>query len=253
MSRMKIYLYGVIPPVEAEDWEHSLEADIGGEKAEIELFTHQDLGFLYSKVDLGSKLRATRKNVQAHSETLGKLLELTETLAPVSFGAILNDLDAVKKIISENKESLTESLEKIDHKVEYGVKAYWNPDEVAQEIGKADKEVQKLKKKVKKGSVGDQYQATVEVGELIDDKMEAKKEDLREDMLEYLTPVSDDWTANDLFDERMAANLAFLMDRSNQEDFDRAMESLGKSQPGYLTLKYNGPWPPFNFVNLKLG
>lgn len=249
---MKIYLYGAVPGEVAENWDHDIEADIGGESAKIELFSCQGIGFLYSEVELGSKLRATRKNVQAHSETLGDLLDLTETLAPVSFGAIVDDLDAVESIAKEHEEKLQKTLVSIANKVEYGVKAYWDPDEVAREIGKTDKEVQKLKKKVQKGKVGDQYQATVEVGELIDDKIETRKEELRDTMLEYLSPVSDDWTGNDLFDERMAANLAFLLDRSSQDDFDSAMESLGKSQPGYLTFKYNGPWPPFNFVDMEL-
>jgi len=250
---MKIYLFGLIPSDEADSWDYELEAEIGGEISRIDLLEHQDLGFLYSRVDLEDKLRATRKNVQAHSETLGEVLKLTNTLIPVSFGAIVDDLDAARKIISENREQLIETLNKIENKVEYGVKAYWNPDEVAQEIGETDKEVQRLKKKVKKGEVNDQYQATVEVGELIDDRIAARKEELKDSILKHLTPVSEEWTENDLFDERMSANMAFLLDRSNQDDFDRAMEDLGKTQPGYLTFKYNGPWPPFNFVDLELG
>jgi len=249
---MKIYLYGAIPGEETENWDHELNAEIGGESAEIELFSHRGIGFLYSEADIGNKLRATRKNVQGHSETLGEILELTETLAPVSFGAIVDDLDAVKTLVEEHEEKLKDTLTDISHKVEYGVKAYWDPDEVARKIGETDKEVQKLKKRVKKGEVGDQYQATVEVGELIDDKIETKKKELRQDMLDHLAPVSVEWTENDLFDERMAANLAFLLDRSSQDDFDSAMQALGKTQAGYLTFKYNGPWPPFNFVDMEL-
>lgn len=249
---MKIYLFGLIPPDEVDSWNYELEAEIGGEMSRIDLLDQQGLGFLYSEVDLEDKLRATRKNVKAHSETLGEILELTTTLVPVSFGAIVDDLDAAKKIISKNRETLKKTLRNIENKVEYGVKAYWNPDEVAQEIGETDKEVQRLKKKVKKGKVNGQYQATVEVGELINDKIELKKKELKDAILEYLTAVSEEWAENDLFDERMAANMAFLLDRSNQDDFDRAMEALGKTQPGYLTFKYNGPWPPFNFVDLEL-
>jgi len=250
---MKIYLYGAVPEEVTESEAPKMEAKIGDQKARIELFNHDGIGFLYSKADLGSKLRATRRNVQNHSETLGDLLEKTETLAPVSFGAILDDLDSVKKIIEENREDLQTTLDRIANKVEYGVKAYWDPDEVAQKVGENDKEVQKLKKKVQSGKVGNQYEATVEVGELIDEKIEDKKEELRESILKHLTPVSQEWVENDLFDERMAANLAFLLKRNSQEDFDSAMQELGKDHPGYLTFKYNGPWPPFNFVEMELG
>lgn len=249
---MKTYLYGVVPSETAEDWDHETEAKIGNHSAPIEAITHQGIGFLYSQVDIGSKLRATRKNVKTHSETLGDLLEETETLAPVSFGAILDDMEAVKSLISENRASLLDTLEKISGKVEYGVKAYWDPDEVAEVIGNNDQEVQKLKERVQSGKVQDQYQATVEVGELIDEKIEERKDQLKESMLEHLTPVSEEWVENDLFDERMAANFAFLLERSSQEEFDEAMQALGKAQDSYLTFKYNGPWPPFNFVDMEL-
>ncbi len=250
---MKIYLYGVVPGGVSEGWNPGMEAKVGDQEAPIELFTQDGIGFLYSEVDLGSKLRATRKNVQRHSETLGDLLEKVETLAPVSFGAILDDLDSVKKLINENREDLENTLEKISGKVEYGVKAYWDPEEVARKVGENDKEIQKLKKKVQSGKAGNQYEATVEVGELIDEKIKEKKEELRDSILEHLTPVSQEWVENDLFDERMATNLAFLLDRKSQDNFDSAMQDLGKDHPGYLTFKYNGPWPPFNFVEMELG
>ncbi len=250
---MKIYLYGAVPRGVSEGWNPEMEAKVGDQKVPIELFTHHGIGFLYSKVDLGSKLRATRKNVQRHSETLGELLEKVETLAPVSFGAILEDMDSVKKLIDENRKDLQDTLEKISGKVEYGVKAYWDPEEVARKVGENDREVQKLKKKVQSGKAGNQYEATVEVGELIDEKIKEEKEELRDSILEHLTPVSQEWVENDLFDERMAANLAFLLDRKSQENFDSAMQDLGKDHPGYLTFKYNGPWPPFNFVEMELG
>lgn len=250
---MKLYLYGAVPGEISEEWNPEMEAKVGDQKAPIELFTHEGIAFLYSEVDLGSKLRATRKNVKRHSETLGDLLEKVETLAPVSFGAILDDLDSVRKLINENREDLQNTLEKISEKVEYGVKAYWDPDEVARKVGENDKEVQKLKKKVQSGKAGNQYEATVEVGELIDEKIDERREELKDSILEHLTPVSREWVENDLFDERMAANLAFLLDRSSQEEFDSAMQELGKAHSSYLTFKYNGPWPPFNFVEMELG
>ncbi|MFP4647084.1 MAG: GvpL/GvpF family gas vesicle protein [Candidatus Acetothermia bacterium] len=249
---MDIYLYGVIPAEEAENRNFDLQTETGGIETEIESVTYRGIGFLYSEVDLGVKLRATRKNVQAHSETLADLLERTKTLAPVSFGAILEDQEALQSLARSHKKELKKTLDDIANKVEYGVKAYWDPEEVARTIGKDDREVISLKKKIQRGKVEDRYQATVEVGELIDEKLEEKKEKLKISILDHLFPVSEEWIANDLFDERMAANLAFLLERSAQEAFDEAMKALGKSQPEFLTFKYNGPWPPFNFVNLEL-
>ncbi len=247
---MSCYLFGAVwAPVDG--WEGE-EIEILGQKGEVRLVREGDLGFLFSELGIDGKLKATRKAAKQHSQILTDLLTVQETLAPVPFGTVIESEQEIREMLDRNRDQIENVLDNIDNQVEYGIKVYWDPDEVARRLAEESDEIQELKSKIKRGGVGNTFEATLEVGELIEEKMGDKKEDLKQDVLKSLKDVINDWVVNEPFDERMAANLAFLLDKEDQDELDRTIEDLGKSEPDYLTINYSGPWPPFNFVNLEL-
>ena len=46
-------------------------------------------------------------------------------------------------------------------------------------------------------------------------------------------------------------NAAFLVQRDQEQAFDRRIKEIA-STFDKLTFKYTGPWPPYNFVNIRL-
>ena len=46
-------------------------------------------------------------------------------------------------------------------------------------------------------------------------------------------------------------NAAFLVSRDQEAEFDTKVKAIGTSFP-QLTFKYTGPWPPYNFINIRL-
>jgi hypothetical protein len=42
------------------------------------------------------------------------------------------------------------------------------------------------------------------------------------------------------------------VDRQQERDFDERVKEISRKYEGLLTFKYTGPWPPYNFVNIKL-
>ena len=51
---------------------------------------------------------------------------------------------------------------------------------------------------------------------------------------------------------RMILNAAFLVDRRAEKQFDERVKAISRQYEDLLTFKYTGPWPPYNFVNIKL-
>jgi len=49
----------------------------------------------------------------------------------------------------------------------------------------------------------------------------------------------------------MIMNAAFLISRDQESAFDSRVKSIA-AQFDKLTFKYTGPWPPYNFVNIRL-
>ena len=51
--------------------------------------------------------------------------------------------------------------------------------------------------------------------------------------------------------DRMIMNAAFLVARDLELAFDSRVKDIGQRYDK-LTFKYTGPWPPYNFVNIRL-
>jgi hypothetical protein len=49
----------------------------------------------------------------------------------------------------------------------------------------------------------------------------------------------------------MIMNAAFLVSRDLENAFDAGVKSIASAHDK-LTFKYTGPWPPYNFVNIRL-
>ena len=50
----------------------------------------------------------------------------------------------------------------------------------------------------------------------------------------------------------MILNAAFLVDRAQEQSFDERVKETSRKYEDVLSFKYSGPWPPYNFVNIKL-
>ena len=51
--------------------------------------------------------------------------------------------------------------------------------------------------------------------------------------------------------DKMIMNAAFLVSRDQEPAFDARVKEIG-AKYDKLTFKYTGPWPPYNFVNIRL-
>src|SRR5207248_2167656 len=52
--------------------------------------------------------------------------------------------------------------------------------------------------------------------------------------------------------DKMIMNAAFLVARERSTLFDEKVREIGMQYEGKLTFKYTGPWPPYNFVTIRL-
>ena len=91
----------------------------------------------------------------------------------------------------------------------------------------------------------------MQYGRLIDAALQATSERYVGEIFDRLRDVSVAARANKPIGDRMILNAAFLVTRATEDDFDRRVKELGAAHDR-LTFKYTGPWPPYNFVNIRL-
>src|SRR5207249_4022105 len=73
----------------------------------------------------------------------------------------------------------------------------------------------------------------------------------RDDIFEALRDVAVASRANKPIGDKMIMNAAFLVSRDKEQAFDQRVKEIG-ARFDKLTFKYTGPWPPYNFVNIRL-
>jgi hypothetical protein len=134
--------------------------------------------------------------------------------------------------------------------VEFGLKVLWEPGEIIAQIETQDENLRRLSQEIndRRGST---YFARMQYGRLIDAALQSRTERYVSEIFGALRNVSVASRSNKPIGDRMIMNAAFLVSREMEQAFDTRVKEIGQ-QYDKLTFKYTGPWPPYNFVNIRL-
>src|SRR5437899_2267021 len=98
---------------------------------------------------------------------------------------------------------------------------------------------------------GSTYFARMQYGRLVDVALQSMSEKYLAEIFEALRDVAVASRANKPIGDKMIMNAAFLVSRDKEQAFDERVKQIG-AKHDKLTFKYTGPWPPYNFVNIRL-
>ncbi len=221
---------------------------IGAEPSEVYSVHYKNLAAIVSDAPL-EVLDSTRENVLAH-ERVNETVMREHTVIPMSFGTIFKTREDIVELLRSAAEAFGDVLNKMQNKLEFGLKVLWDRDQAIREVENEDEDISRLKKEIS-GQKGPTYFARMQYGRLIDSALQARSERYVADILEQLREVSVASRINKPIGDKMIMNAAFLISRDQEQAFDAKVKSIaGKFDK--LTFKYTGPWPPYNFVNIRL-
>jgi hypothetical protein len=172
------------------------------------------------------------------------------TVIPMSFGTIFKTRDDIGELLRSAAGAFGDVLNKMQNKLEFGLKVLWDRDQAIREVEAEDEDISRLKKEIS-GQKGPTYFARMQYGRLIDSSLQARSERYVAEILEQLREVSVASRINRPIGDKMIMNTAFLISRDQETAFDAKVKSIA-SRFDKLTFKYTGPWPPYNFVNIRL-
>ncbi len=193
----------------------------------------------------------TRENVLAH-EFVNETVMREFTLIPMSFGTVFRSERDVLQLLKSTYQAFTDVLDKMQDKIEFGLKILWDRDKVVASIERENDEIRRLKEEITRNAASSTYFARMQLGRLVEAAMEEASNRYVTDIHEQLKDVSVASRSNKVIGDRMILNAAFLVDRKDEKPFDEKVKAISLQYEDLLTFKYTGPWPPYNFVNIKL-
>jgi hypothetical protein len=223
---------------------------IGGRGDEIYTIHHGSLAAIVSDTPV-VVYDPTRENALTH-EHVNELVMKEFTVIPMSFGTVFRTHDDVVEFLKDTTDALRDVLTKMKDKIEFGLKVNWDPEIVLQEVEQENEEIRRLKEEILSSRLASTYFARMQLGRLVEQAMSAKSEGYVQEIYDHLRSCAIASRHNRTIGDKMILNAAFLVERDSAAAFDQRVHEIAERYEGGLRFNYSGPWPPYNFVNIRL-
>ena len=219
------------------------------------------------------KYAIDRQNALAHQRVMEYVMQQGHTVLPVKFDTIAEAQNGIgpeqriiEQVLTKNFHEFSSLLSVMSTRAEMGLKALWKDMRtVFREIVNSSEEIRRLRDKIaghggatakiahqQGGKRGPQIPTRMKLGELVKKALDAKMEREQRALLDAMRDIVVDFRKNKTFGDQMFANLALLLEKSRMEDLDSKVGQLADSGPERIKLKYVGPVPPCNFIELMI-
>jgi len=219
----------------------------GVENSKVHMINHAGFSCVVSDTKLGDK-ELSKESAMAHEKVLEEIIERS-AIIPIAFGHVAKSEDEIKtNLLETNQNKLKDWLNNLEGKIELSLKAFWlDLNSVLKDIAENSDEIKKIKARGKL-TRSDAMRA----GEIAAKTMGKKREEMEDDIIKHLTELCSEHKKCNLFGEQMITNIAFLINKENLPIFDKKVNEYAEGLGDNIKLKYTGPVPPYNFVDLKI-
>lgn len=242
-----LYVYCIIKSPKSTSFGY---IGIGGKGDEVRTVKYDDIYAIVSQAPL-TKYDTSRENMMAHELVIETVMK-DHAVLPLRFATVMNEESDVKQLLKGKYERFVEELERVEGKVELGVKAIAKKEVVFEEILLKNNDIRALKEKIQNLPYEKTYYDRLTIGQMVERALEDEKKKYRKIILEALEPVALEVKENKIFGDRMIVNASFFVDKEREDQFDNCVNELGEKYGDKIIFKYVGDVPPYNFVNLSL-
>jgi hypothetical protein len=211
---------------------------------------HADIAAIVSKTPVFI-FDPTRENALAHEHVIETVMK-QHTIIPMSFGTVFRTDDDIREVLKSIYPSLKDVLKQMSGKLEFGLKVNWDRDAVIEELKQEHEEVQRFHQEITRKHLQSTYFARMQLGRMIDKALVERSAQYVREIYDALRNVCVASRDNKPIGDKMIMNAAFLIERQREAEFDAAVNKVAKRFGDRLNFKYTGPWPPYNFVNIRL-
>lgn len=243
-SKVGEYLYAIAPP---QVFANLTEVGIDG--AATRSVVEGELAGLVSPITR-SRVRPERKNIAIHNGLLKRAMQ-EGSILPVAFGIIATDEPALRTTLRKNHVDLLAQLRRIDGKVEMGLRVVWDVPNLFEYFIATHPQLRDAR-----DALSNPHNARrdemIELGRLFATLLDQERDRHFERIAQVLDSHRIISKRSPVRGERDVINLACLIARTAQDEFERVVTLAAAAFDNHFTFDFNGPWAPHNFVELNL-
>lgn len=192
----------------------------------------------------------SRENLLMHQKTIEAIFE-QQTVLPIKFGTLMTER-TILAFLKNHADSLLQSLHNFSDKAEMVFKGFWKDiPSIFNDIAQNNEKIHNFKQQIDSGQIPATQNNLIEIGKMVEDALQSKKDDLKNTILEKLIPLSIQVKENTLLTESMFMNIVFLIQKSQERSFDAAVQIITDELEHNTKFQYFGPAAPANFIDLK--
>lgn len=241
------YVYGII---QAKEPAFFGKMGIGNRGELVYTVTHGDIAAVVSRTAVFI-FDPTRENALAHEHVIETVMK-AHTIIPMSFGTVFRTDDDIREVLRSIYPSVKDVLKQMAGKVEFGLKVTWDRDHIIDELKRDHEEIHRFHQEITRKHLQSTYFARMQLGRMIDKALAERAAESVRTIYEGLRSICVASRDNKPIGDKMIMNAAFLIEREREAEFDAAVNRIAKNFGDRLNFKYTGPWPPYNFVNIRL-
>jgi hypothetical protein len=241
------YVYGVI---EAKEPLNFGKMGIGGLGEAVYTVHYNDISAVVSKTPVFI-FDPTRENALAHEHVIETVMR-SNTIIPMSFGTVFRTDDDIREVLRSIYASLKDVLRQMSGKLEFGLKVTWDRDRIIEEIKRENEDIRRFQQELTRKHLQSTYLARMQLGRMIEKAMTERSAEVVKSIYDSLRGICVASRDNKPIGDKMIMNAAFLIQKEKEGDFDAGVNQIAQKYGNRLTFKYTGPWPPYNFVNIRL-
>jgi hypothetical protein len=247
----RVYIYGIIPTSEAINFDC---ATVGGSGDRAHTIPYRDIAAVVSACAPTDYAALSRdlliRELARHQQVVEHVLQRFPVL-PAKFGTTVEGEDRARTILRLGYDDFRRALDGLKDKVQVELVATWELASVLQDVA-GEESIAELKGSIGGDSSPASIRNRVRLGEMVKRSLDRRRQEYERAALQRVAPCSLELRRNPLFDDSLVMNLAVLLEKERQDEFDRGLDVLDQELGGRLTLRRIGPLPPYSFSTVEI-
>ena len=219
-------------------------------ESEVYTVCHKDIAACVSDSPFVD-FRPTRENAIAQAQVIERIMK-NFTVLPLRGGTICENEAAIKRLLEKSYEELKAKLEKMKDKVELNIMAIWKEDGIQKEAEERHSNILRIRNKIMTKPQTATMNARIGLGEKVQQAVSKWREEYKKEICDMFKECIEDFHFNKIINIRMVLNAAFLVRKNQEKEFGKKVNELDEKYGYKIKFRYSGPFPPYNFVNIKL-